>query len=54
MVESIRTTTVGTLGMLGTISLGQINMVVGILCGLTTLVYLFLKIAILVKELRTK
>lgn len=40
---------VGITGLLGTITLGDINLAVGIAVGLTTLVYLLIKIA---KEIR--
>tara|TARA_A100001015_G_C14327648_1_gene458050 strand:+ start:235 stop:396 length:162 start_codon:yes stop_codon:yes gene_type:complete len=36
---------VGITGLLGTLTLGDINLAVGIAVGLTTLVYLLIKIA---------
>ena len=42
---------VGITGLLGTITLGDINLVVGVAVGLTTLVYLIIKI---IKELKNE
>ena len=42
---------IGTLGMITSFTIGEINEFVGILVGLTTLVYLVVRI---IKEIKTK
>jgi len=42
---------VGTLGMITTLTIGEINELIGILVGITTLVYLVVRI---IKEIKSK
>jgi hypothetical protein len=41
---------IGTVGMLGTLTIGELNELVGIAVGVTTLVYLIVRIS---KEIKT-